>query len=163
MTAVLKSPASPVRAPLPTPQNRQRLQTLRQEKYQAAVARLAVPPTPLWVRLLVALQRSSTPIAVLLVVGVLPIYAWSASTQRFWGEASNRLQELRRHERELVAANEIRKYQITQQAEQFPVGLVRQVPGNTLFLKPQPARPLKPIPSDRPTVQPLNLSSPIGY
>lgn len=161
MTAALKSPPSPVRPPLS--RSRQRaIAEVRQAKYQAAISRLPAPPPPLWLRLLLTLQRSSTGIAFVLVVGVLPLYGWSVYTQRSWGQAFSRLNELQRSERQLVTANEIRKYEVAQQVERSPAGLVPQVPANTLFLQPAPLRPAKPAPAAPATLPPA-LVSPVGY
>jgi hypothetical protein len=94
---------------------------------------------------------------------VLPIYGWSVYTQRSWGQAYNHLEQLQRDQRQLIAANEMRKYQVTQQAEGSPAGLVRQMPGNTIFLKPEQSRAAKPASSVQPTLVPAENSSPIGY
>lgn len=121
----------------------------------------AAPPASL--KLLMVLQRSSTPVTLGLGVLLLGVYGWSVYTQRSWSQAYSHLNQLQRDERQLMAANEVRKYQVTEQAEtmnrrQF----VPQGPANTIFLKPESPRPTQPKVS-----VPLNSSpdplSPVGY
>lgn len=93
---------------------------------------------PQWLQGLAALQRASTPLTLLLVSVTLPIYGWSVYTQRSWGKAYNNLEQLQRQERQLAAANEVRKFQVTQVAESQPGAYVTVGPQTTLFLKPTP-------------------------
>ena len=122
-----------------------------------------VTPDPHWsIVLLLALRKLSTPIMVLLLMGVLPIYGWSVCTQRSWGETFTHLEQLRRDERQLVTRHETRQYEITQTVEQAPAGFEPKGPHNTLFLKPEPTRAQKPmvLPS---TVLPTADVAPVGY
>jgi C4-dicarboxylate-specific signal transduction histidine kinase len=91
--------------------------------------------------LLMKLRKISTPTAVLLVLGILPLYAWSVSTQLSWGKRYQHLDQLRRTERELQAKTETMKHDVTQDAMQNAKELVPQGPSNNLFLPAMSPRP----------------------
>ena len=112
-------------------------------------------------RILMALQRASVPVAGGLVAAVLVLYGWSVYTQRSWSQAYDHLAQLQQTERELTTANEARKFEVTEQAETAKNRYVPQGPGNTLFLNPAAPSP-KPAES-KPEITPPHLASPIGY
>jgi hypothetical protein len=87
------------------------------------------------------LRQLSTPIAFIMVLGVLPIYGWSVLTQRSWGTGYQRLEQLRRDENMMIQKTEAQKHDITEQAEVNPKGLVPQGPGNTLLMPRSQPRP----------------------
>jgi hypothetical protein len=87
------------------------------------------------------LRRLSTPIAFVMVLGVLPIYGWSVLTQRSWGKGYQRLEQLRRDENTMIQKTEAQKHDITEQAELNPQGLVPQSPTNTLLVPRSQPRP----------------------
>jgi hypothetical protein len=113
--------------------------------------------------LLMKLRKISTPTAVLLVLGILPLYAWSVSTQMSWGKHYQHLDQLRRTERELQAKTETMKHDVTQDAMQNAKGLVPQGPSNNLFLPAMSPRPNAPVVP--PTVVGPNpaASAPLAY
>ncbi len=119
------------------------------------------PETPTWLKFLMAVQRGSTPITFLLVIGVLIVYGWSVYSQRAWSRAYSQLAQLQREERQLTAASEARKFQLAQQAGSLTTGLVHRDPANVIFLKPEPSRDLHPN-STQPIKGPAP-SSPVGY
>jgi hypothetical protein len=122
----------------------------------------ATPKLPPWVRLLLILRRFSTPIALVLVLGVLPLYSWSALTQRSWGQRWETLQTLRQNERHLENETEIQNHEITQKIQSNPTGFVPLSPQNTVFLKTQPPQPAP----QRSTVLPelaIDLETPLSY
>ena len=96
---------------------------------------------PRSLRLVNALRQFSTPVAFILVLGVLPIYGWTVLTQRSWGKDYQQLESLRRSENALVQKTETQKHDITEQAEQNPKGLVPQGPSNTLLVPLMQPRP----------------------
>ncbi|MGB8702476.1 MAG: hypothetical protein WCD18_23915 [Thermosynechococcaceae cyanobacterium] len=100
------------------------------------------PAQSQWLRVLIKLRQFSTPVALLMVAGVLPLYGWSVTTQHSWGERYDQLQQLRRDQRQYETLTENLKHRITQEAEENPVGYVPQGPTNTVFLPQQPPRPL---------------------
>lgn len=117
-------------------------------------------PLPVWLKFLVTLQRGSSVLTFVLVAGVLSVYGWTVLVQQRWGHEYSKLETLRKHERHLVAANEVLKNQLAQQAERPDTGLVLPDPGTTVFLAPAPARPLV-EPSSLPAMP--ASTSPLGY
>ncbi|NJM76124.1 MAG: hypothetical protein HC852_10425 [Acaryochloridaceae cyanobacterium RU_4_10] len=114
-------------------------------------------------RLLVKLRQISTPIALIAVLGVLPLYAWSVSTQRSWGERYQNHEQLRQDVQRWLTETETRKHDITEQAELKPQGYVPQGPANSIFLPemaPRPAHP--PIPPARVQIKP-DVNAPLAY
>lgn len=116
---------------------------------------------PTWLKLLVTIQRSSTPITFLLGIAVLIVYGWSVYSQRAWSSAYSQLAQSQREERQLTADSEARKFQLAQQAGSSTVGLVHRDPANVIFLKPEPTRNLHPN-STQPIKGPAPNSS-VGY
>jgi hypothetical protein len=114
-------------------------------------------------RLLVKLRQISTPVALIAVLGVLPFYAWSVSTQRSWGERYQNQEQLRQDVQRWLTETENRKHDITQQAELKPQGYIPQGPANSIFLPemaPRPAHP--PTPQARVQIKP-DVNSPLAY
>lgn len=123
----------------------------------------SIPTLPPQVRLLLALRRFSTPIAIVLVVGVLPIYGWSVMTQHSWGQRWQHLQTLRQDERHLTNETESQTHTITQKVQNNPTGFVPLSPNNSVFLKPQPPQP---APRNSTHVLPdlaIDLETPLAY
>jgi hypothetical protein len=108
------------------------------------------------------LQRSSTPITLILGAALLGVYGWSVYSQRAWSEAYSRLNQLQREERQVVTANETRKFEVTEQAVTTSKQFVPQVPANTVFLQPEAPRSPKPPESKSLMTSPQSLS-PVGY
>lgn len=116
---------------------------------------------PAWLSTLTVLQRGSTLMTFILVAGVLAVYGCSVYSQRAWSQDHRQLSHLQRQERELIAASETRKQQIAQEAESPQAGLVRQVPANTVFLRPEPLRPARRSQPQQPSLR--AAGSPLGY
>jgi hypothetical protein len=114
--------------------------------------------------LLMKLRRVSTPTAVILVLGILPLYGWSVSTQVSWGKRYQHLEQLRRAERDYQAKTETMKHDATQNAMENPKGLVPQSPSNNLFLPDMSPRPIAPVVANPAAVQPNPaVSAPLAY
>lgn len=96
---------------------------------------------PRSLRLVNKLRQLSTPVAIILVLGVLPIYGWSVLTQRSWGKGYQHLEALRRDQNRIVQQTEVQKHDITAQSEQNPKGLMPQGPSNTLLVPLSQPRP----------------------
>ena len=121
------------------------------------------PRLPPGVRLLLILRRFSTPIALGLVIGVLPLYGWTVLTQQSWGQRWQHLQTLRRNERHLENKTEIQNHNVTQKMQSNPTGFVPLSPQNTVFLKSQPPQP---APKQSNSVLPdlaIDLETPLSY
>jgi len=128
---------------------------------QLSANRLAAAKPSSRLRLLMLLQRTSTPITLILGAALLGVYGWSVYSQRAWSQAYSHLNQLQRLERQVVAANETRKFEVTEQAEITSKRFVPQVPANTVFLQPEAPRSPKPAePSS--LIAPQSLS-PVGY
>jgi len=128
---------------------------------RSSINRLGISKPASRLRLLMLLQRSSTPITLVLGAALLGVYGWSVYSQRAWSQAYSRLNQLQRQERQVVAANEIRKFEVTEQAETTSKQFVPQAPANTVFLQPEAPRSPKPVePNSAVPPQPL---SPVGY
>lgn len=117
---------------------------------------------PRWLRLLLEIQQG-TSLGLLLVIGtILGLYGWSVQSQRLWGQKYEHLKQLQRQERQLIAANEVLKYQMAEQAQSPATGLVNPMPAKTIFLKSLPPRPQRDFP---PSIKKPQRSepSPLSY
>ena len=120
------------------------------------------PQFPNWLILLMAIRKLSTPVLLVLVMGVLPLYAWRVNTQDSWGNQYSKLEKLQQDERTWLIRSEERKYEISENLENNPAGFVPKSSKTTLFLKPAPARPAQPAPP-APTGITQTDVAPIGY
>jgi hypothetical protein len=98
-----------------------------------------------------------------MVLGVLPLYGWSVTTQRTWGERYETLEQLRRDERHYQSLTETLKHDITAKVEQNPAGLVPRSPANVVLLSPQPPRPKVSVPSPAPVQLNPAVQVPLAY
>jgi hypothetical protein len=131
-------------------------------KYVSTVKPLSPSARPAWLSLLFSLKRVSGYTALMLLAALLPAYGWSAITQHSWGKTYSKLQKLQQAERQLTTKTEIRAYQVAEQAEQQPTGLVPQTPRTTIFLNP--AREARnPIKASSKAPLPKATASPISY
>lgn len=120
------------------------------------------PQFPNWLILLMAFRKLSTPILVVSVLGILPIYAWRVNTQQSWGNEYTKLEKLQRDQRTWITRNEERKYQISENLESSPAGFVPKSSKTTVFFKPAPARPDQPAPPQGTGITRIDVA-PIGY
>ncbi len=117
---------------------------------------------PLWVTVLLRLQQGSSLVTLSLIVGAMVVYGWTVYIQQRWGQEYERLETLKKQERQLISANEVLKNQMAEQAESPTAGLLLPNPNNAIFLAPAPQRPaVKP----KPPVPPSDSSPnrPLGY
>ncbi len=113
--------------------------------------------------LLLLLRRISTPMALAMILGILPLYGWSVSTQVSWGKRYQHLDKLRRDEREYKTVTETLKHDLTQNAMQNPVGLVPQGPSNSTFIPEMQPRPKVPVATSTPVQVDPAVSAPLAY
>jgi hypothetical protein len=123
----------------------------------------STPKLPPSVRFLVFLRRFSTPVALGLVIGILPLYGWTALTQKSWGQRWQNLQTLRRNERHLENKTEIRNHDVTEKVQTNPKGFVPLSPQNTVFLKSQPHQPVPKRPITALPELVIDLETPLSY
>lgn len=118
---------------------------------------------PLWLRLLVQVQRGSLVVAFILVTATLIVYGSTVYTQQLWSKEYRKLKTLTRNEREMIATNEGLKNQLALQAGRPGSGLVPQTPDSTIFLQPALQRQaLSPSPSSLPKAE-VAPNIPLGY
>jgi len=119
-------------------------------------------PMPTWLRLLIQLQRGSVIVTFVLMTAALVVYGSTIYMQQHWSKEYNKLKTLQRNERTMVAAGELMKNQLIQQAEQPGSGLVPRTATHTIVLEPQPPRvPVTANPVLK--VDPAANSDPLGY
>ncbi|OLP17317.1 hypothetical protein BST81_16040 [Leptolyngbya sp. 'hensonii'] len=119
------------------------------ERGNPSVRRLPKPqPLPLWLKFLVGAQKGITVLTLPVAAIALALYAQTVYTQQLWNRDYHKLETLKRHERQLIAANEALKNQLAQQAERPMTGLVSVTPANTIFLKSAPKT--QPSPANHP-------------
>lgn len=118
---------------------------------------------PLWVTVLLKLQQGSFPLAFALIVAAMVVYGWTVYIQQRWGQEYEKLESLKKQERQLISANEVLKNQMAEQAESPTAGLLLPNPNNAIFLAPAPQRP--PVKPSSPPVSPASSSAkrPLGY
>ncbi|MFN4279212.1 hypothetical protein [Thermosynechococcus sp.] len=95
---------------------------------------LPQPQMPLWQKTLLGMQWFSGVAATGALLAVIPLYGWAALSEQQWSQAYDRLETLKRQERELLVSNETLRYRVTQQVQQAPQGLVPQTPQHVLFV-----------------------------
>ncbi len=119
---------------------------------------------PSWLRVLLQTHRASIVVAFVLVIAALVVYGSTVYTQQLWSKEYRKLKTLQRSERQFLAAGELIKNQITQQAEQPGSGLVARSTSNMIFLKPAPLRSQPAADSTAATNQAKPTSpKPLGY
>ena len=99
------------------------------------------PQQPRWLTLMQWTQRGSSLVALMLGASILITYGWTVYIQQQWGREFDRLEAMKKQERQLVSANEVLKNQMAEQAERPTAGLLLPDPSNAIFLTPAPQRP----------------------
>ncbi|NET58289.1 MAG: hypothetical protein F6K47_19665 [Symploca sp. SIO2E6] len=118
---------------------------------------------PMWLQVLLFLQRGSDIIAFLLVGSTLTIYSWTVYNQQQWAKEYRKLETLQRNERELTKTNEVMKNQLAQQAESPATGLINPTQANTIILPPAPERqPNRASTEENMAPEPMGRT-PLGY
>jgi hypothetical protein len=98
----------------------------------------------------------------LLGISVLAAYGWTVYLQQRWGHEYEKLETLKKQERQLVSANELLKNQMAEQAEKPTAGLLLPDPSNAIFLTPAPQRPEVKPKSIAPSAE-SSPAKPLGY
>ena len=124
-------------------------------------ARAFRPQQPLWLNLLLWTQRGSSVMTLMLGAAILVTYGWTVYIQQQWGREFDRLEAMKKQERQLVSTNEVLKNQMAEQAEKPTAGLLLPDPSNAIFLTPAPQRPdVKASPTPPAEAAPTR---PLGY
>ncbi|KAM3093249.1 hypothetical protein ACKFKG_19775 [Phormidesmis sp. 146-35] len=158
----LRVAASPRMAPAAQPQDLRRARMrVAPPADQSTVRRLpSLNAPPKWVRSLIKLQQASL-ITTFAVSGLaLVTYIWTVDSQQLWGKEYQKLEELRRSERQLGANSALLQNHIANQANSPGATLVPRTPDGMIFLKPAPLRNAPPENAPTPQVSPV---APLGY
>ena len=140
------------------------LATVSSAPAPSAVRIPTASPVPNWLRLLVQAQRGSLIVTFALVITTLVVYGGTVYMQQLWSKEYRKLKTMQRSERQMLAASEVLKNQIIQQAESPNSGLVAKSPKHTLILESAPIRTVKP--AAIPVVIKADVSAnvpPLGY
>jgi len=120
-------------------------------------------PLPMWLRLLMKIQKLSIAATVLLTVSVFAIYGWTVYAQEQWNQQYKKLENLKRQERQLTNAAGSFDNELLKSIQKQPGDLVRESPEKSIFLQAAPLRPKREAPStisETPTDKP---SESLGY
>lgn len=121
---------------------RQRHSTQKQEQSTQKLANIPVMPSaeaaPLWLLRLYKIHRHSAIVTFLLVAITLVVYGWTVYSQELWSQSYRRLQNLQRHERQLMTNNGVIKNQLAKEAEKEPAKLVLPTPARMIIVNPAP-------------------------
>ncbi len=119
---------------------------------------------PVWLRLLLAVQKVSMVLFVSVFGLSSIVYGYTMHTQTTWRSQQDRLRRLQNQERQKAVMNENLKQQMAQIAEQPESGLVQPKPHQIIFIHSAPPRQPKSIPNLPPSPQPTPVSKlPLGY
>lgn len=119
-------------------------------------------PLPVWLRALKKIENLSVMVALLLVGSAVITYGWAVYSQQLWGKNYNRLDTLRRDERQILKGSELMKNDIARRTDPKQYGLVPRNSDHMVVIPSAPLRP--PLPThnmgpDR-NAKPI---TPIGY
>lgn len=122
-------------------------------------------PMPAGLRALIMAQQIATPLTFLIIAATAVIYGWTVYTQQLWSQQYQRLESLQRQERQLMAADEILKNDLAQQALSPNSGLVTSDLNSTVFLDAPPAVTSEAIAPTTPTAPPPEVepARPFAY
>ncbi|MGK7916487.1 MAG: hypothetical protein AB4038_13250 [Prochloraceae cyanobacterium] len=122
--------------------SRKRVVPIESSKKVAKIPTRSALNTPIWLRVLLLFQQSSSAIAFGLIITVFSVYALTVYTQRLWDKEYKKLKTLQRHERLLTETNETLKNELARQAEKLETGLVLTNPSKSIFLRSTQAIPI---------------------
>ncbi len=105
-------------------------------------------PEPMWLKSLTLLQKISLGTAALLTTAALISYSWSVHTQAQWNQQYQKLQILKRQERNLSAAIETFENDLVQNLTRYVPGLMRESREQSWYVTVEPSA----IPSVPPAV-----------
>ncbi|MEY2976858.1 MAG: hypothetical protein ACO3NK_09640 [Prochlorotrichaceae cyanobacterium] len=114
---------------------------------------------PLWLRLILAVQQSSSLLVLILGTLTLGSYASVVYSQHRWGQAYETLESLRQEEYQVTAINESLKENLVNSAAQN-TALKWPEPNDMVFLEPTEPRPPLEV---KPTTTIPASSFPLGY
>jgi hypothetical protein len=90
-------------------------------------------------------QKLSITSTVLLTLSVFAVYGWTVYAQESWNQQYKKLEELKRQERQLTAAEEAFDHNLIDNVQKKPGNLVRERPEQSLFIQAAPIRPKRDV------------------
>lgn len=114
---------------------------------------------PLWLRMILAVQQSSSLLVMILGLLTLSSYASVVYSQHRWGQVYETLEGLRQEEYQVTAINESLKENLVKTSTQN-TGLKWPDPTDMVFLEPTEPRPVVEAPS---TATVPDNTFPLGY
>ncbi|AFY68665.1 hypothetical protein Pse7367_0354 [Thalassoporum mexicanum PCC 7367] len=135
---------NPVRATdafAPRPRQSSRRKSANRRKVSRLPAQLANQSLPAWLKLLLTVQRISIVSTVLMTTAVFGTYSYTVYAQKLWNEQFHKLEDLKRDERQLTAAEALVNDNIVSNVENSPGQLTREKPTQTLFIRGESPRP----------------------
>lgn len=121
---------------------------------------------PLWLRLLLFIEHSTSFVTFCLVIFTLAVYASVVYSQQQWTSYYEQLKELQRNQRDLTTTNETLRNQLAEQAEKPNMGFVAPSADNTIVLPSSGPETLlaDPLEANIPKPEPKPQESPpLGY
>jgi hypothetical protein len=150
-------------APRPITRRALRREAASRRKVSRLPEQLSNQSLPGWLKLLLTAQRISIVATVLMTTAVFGTYSYTVYAQKLWNEEFHKLEELKRDERQLTAAEAMVNDNIVSNVENSPGQLMREKPTQTLFIKGEIPRPaLGRTDSDLEQAEP-EASQPLGY
>lgn len=171
MTASRARMPEPQRSPQPLDRQSKRLPASRKSltnktspnKNVKRLPRANAFSLPLWLRLLMSTQKLSIVVTVLLTVSVFAIYGWTVYAQEQWNQQYKKLEQLKRQERQLTAAEGSFNNELMRSAEKNPGELVRERPEQSIFLQAAPLRPKRDVPATVSELPKNKKNESLGY
>ncbi|WP_271252820.1 hypothetical protein [Pseudanabaena sp. Chao 1811] len=167
MTASRARMPEPNRSPQPLDRQSKRLSASRSKplsnKNVKRLPRTNAFPLPLWLRLLMSTQKLSIIVTVLLTLSVFAIYGWTVYAQEQWNQQYKKLEQLKRQERQLTAAEGSFDNDLMRSAQKNPGQLVRERPEQSIFLQAAPLRPKRDVPATVSELPKNKQNESLGY
>ncbi|NMG11803.1 hypothetical protein [Brasilonema sp. UFV-L1] len=136
---------------------------LGKQKASAVPMMPSAESVPFWLLRLCTLHRYSSIVAFALVAVTLVVYGWTVYSQQLWSQAYRKLQNLQRHERQLMTTNEVLKNKMAQEVERTPGKFVSPSPDRMIFWEPAPIEPNSVPPTAPNSERQLQTPNPVGY
>ena len=122
----------------------------------------SVPYAP-WVQWLMVGQKGICLLTLTLVGCALALYGQSVYQHRQWGQSYAQLERLQKLEQQGIAASEIMKQSLAEEAERPTSQMTSQMPDKAISLETAPARSFDDADMPTQSVLDLNVDGPMGY
>lgn len=121
-------------------------------------------PVPGWLRVMAIAQGIMIPLTCVMLGATAFVYGWTVYTQQRWSQNYDRMEALLQREQQLLAADEVFKNELAQQAMSADNALVTSDLNTTLFLEaPPPVTPRPEAPSEAIAPPMPEANRPLAY